>query len=228
MRAPGVIARQTHCLHHRFGARHMERHFILASNRQQCCYIRCDRRMVGAQHRAELRGERTATRHAFLVKIIAKHIDAIGPGQVHTLIAVQIGQGDAGRGIGERAGVQVLAHMAAELKRHPITSGEIQIRDTIAYRPGQRDRLGVTRHEFGAQPFKGRLALRGNRGRGSIGTEELILAVLVIGHPFGRKPAHARMTGERSMLGTGQLKAGFHPWKNGGQCGRTKKIQGRV
>ena len=54
VRAARVVARQPHRLHHRLGARHVERHFVESGNLLQALHVVGDHGMIGAEHRAEL------------------------------------------------------------------------------------------------------------------------------------------------------------------------------
>ena len=131
MGAARVVARQPHRLHHRLGAGHVERDFVEAGDLPQPLDVVGDHRMVGAEHRAEIANALGAARDAFLVEVVAEDVDAVRAGQVVEAVAVEVGDGDAGRRLHERAGLQVLAHVAAELERHAVGVGELQVGDAV-------------------------------------------------------------------------------------------------
>jgi hypothetical protein len=125
--APRVVAGQAHRLHDGFGARHMEGNFLLPGNLQEALDIERGDRVIGAEHRPEVAHAFAAARNAFLVEIVAEDVDAVGTGEIVELVAVQIGDLDARGGLQEGAALEVLAHEAAELKRHAVARGELQI-----------------------------------------------------------------------------------------------------
>jgi hypothetical protein len=73
--------------------------------------------MVGAEHRAQRLDPLAAAGHALLVEVVAEHIHAIGAAQVVEDVAIQVGHGDAGRGLEEGTALQVLAQETAVLER---------------------------------------------------------------------------------------------------------------
>ena len=120
MRTFGVIARQPHRLHHGFGAGHVERDFVEPGNLAQPLHVVGDDGMIGAEHRAERVRALFGFRDALLVEVVAEDVDAVGAGQVVGHIAVDIGDGDAGGGLHEGAGAEMLPHQPAVLERHPV------------------------------------------------------------------------------------------------------------
>ena len=131
MRAARVIAREPHGLHDRLGAGHVERDLVEAGDLRQARHVVGDHGMVGAEHGAEIAHALRALVHAGLVEVVAEQVDAVGAGQVVEAVAVEVGQRDAGRRLPERSGAQVLAHQAAELERHPVGGGELQVGDAV-------------------------------------------------------------------------------------------------
>ena len=135
VRALGVVARQPHRLHDRFGAGHVERDFVEPGNLAQPPHVVGDDGMIGAEHGAERMGALFGFRDALLVEVVAEDVDAVGAGQVVEHIAVDIGDGDAGGGLHEGAGAEIFPHQPAVLERHPVAFGELQVGDA-------RSRLG--------------------------------------------------------------------------------------
>ena len=97
MRAAGVVARQPHRLHHGFGAGHVERDFVESGNLAQPLHVVGDDGVIGAEHRAERMRALFGLGDALLVEIVAEDVDAVGAGQVVEHVAVDVGDGDAGR-----------------------------------------------------------------------------------------------------------------------------------
>ena len=110
MGAARVIARQPHRLHHRLGAGHVERHFVEAGDLPQPLDVVGDRRVIGAEHRAEVADALDPALDALLVEVVAEDVDAVRAGQVVEAVAVEVGDGDAGRRLHEGAGRQMPAH----------------------------------------------------------------------------------------------------------------------
>ena len=108
MGAARVIARQAHRLHHRFGARHVERHFVEPRDLAQALDVVSNHRMIGAEHRPEIADALRAALDAFLIEIVPEEVDTIGACQVVEAVAVEIGKGHAGRRLHERGGRQCL------------------------------------------------------------------------------------------------------------------------
>ena len=79
--------------------------------------------MIGAEHRPERVGALLADLDALLVEVVAEDVDAVGAGEVVEHVAVEIGHGDAGRRLHERAGAEMLAHQPAVLERHAVGVG---------------------------------------------------------------------------------------------------------
>ena len=165
MRAPGVVARQPHRLHHGFGAGHVERDLVEAGNRAQPFDVVGDDGVVGAEHGPERMRALFGLGDALLVEVVAEDVDAVGAGQVVEDIAVDIGDGDAGRGLHEGAGAEMLAHQAAVLERHAVGFGELQVGDVLGRLRRHLPALGVTVLIDAGEAEEAVLALRGDIGR---------------------------------------------------------------
>ena len=99
----------------------------MSGNLQETLDVERGDRMVGAQDRPQVAHTFAAAGNAFLVEVVAEDVHAVGTGEVVELVAVQIGDLDARGGLQEGAALEVLAHEAAELKRHAIARGELQV-----------------------------------------------------------------------------------------------------
>ena len=162
-------------------------------------------RMIGAEHGTEVPHAFAAARDAFLIEVVAEHIDAVGPGQVVERVAVEIGHRDARRCLQKGARLEALPHMAAELEGHPVAGRELQVGDASLDLPGQRRGL---RESGGVQRGKALEAFtaRGLDGLGRpVGAEEPRLVILVERHRGGEAARHAGVSGERPVLCQGQL-----------------------
>jgi hypothetical protein len=167
-----VVARQPHRLHDRFGAGHVERDFVEPGNLAQPLHVLGDDGMVGAEHGAERVRALFGFRDALLVEVVAEDVDAVGAGQVVEHIAVDIGDGDAGGGLHEGAGAEILPHQPAVLERHPVAFGELQVGD--AAQPPRPSSAGPWRSApcRGGEAEEGVLALQGDVAGRAVGTEE--------------------------------------------------------
>ena len=225
MRAARVIARQPHRLHHRLGAGHVERHFVESGDLPQPLDVVCDRRVIGAEHGAEVADELDPALDALLVEVVAEDVDAIGAGQIVEAVAVEVGDGDAGRRLHEGASLEMQADMAAELERHAIGVGELQIGDTVLDF-GRRPRsLGIALAVMRAQPREGSLAPSSNLLRRIVDAEEVALVVFIERHQ-GRDPArHPRVTGQRAVLGLRQRQAALELDQGRGDRAGAKRIE---
>ena len=131
VRALGVVTRQPHGLHHGLGAAHMERHLVQAGNLAQPCNVVDHTRVIATQQGTERLGAGAAFGDALLVEVLPKHIHAIGAGEVVENVAIEVGDGDAGRLPYKASHPEVLAQIGAVLERHPVGTGELQIRQAL-------------------------------------------------------------------------------------------------
>jgi hypothetical protein len=98
--------------------------------------------MIAAEDRAERARRGLGLRDAVLVEVVPEHVDAVGPAQVVEAVAVEIGQGDAGRRGDEGSDGKILLNPPAELKRRPVGAGELKVGDVLGDLSGLADRLG--------------------------------------------------------------------------------------
>ncbi len=209
MRTGGVIAREPPRLHHRLGARHVERHLVVPGDLAQPLHVVGDDRMVGSEHRTEVAHERLPALHAAFVEVVAEDVDAVGAGEVVADIAVEIGDGHARGRLHERSGTEVPAHDAAELERHPVGVGELQVRDAVGDLSGALRGLGESHPIKLGEPVEaGAAAGRHLRGR-VVAAEEPRLVVFVGGDQRRQAPRHPGMPGERGVFRLRKLEACF-------------------
>ena len=204
VRTFGVVARQPHRLHDRLGAGHVERDFVEPGDFAQPLHVLGDDGMIGAEHGAERVGALLGFRDALLVEIVAEDVDAVGAGQVVGHIAVDIGDGDAGRGLHERAGAEIFAHQPAVRERHPVAFGELQVGDARCRLGRHLPALGVARLIEAGEPEEGVLALHGDIGGRAVGTEKAVDIELVMRHQPRDHFGHFGMSGQRAVLGARQ------------------------
>ena len=225
MGAPRVIAREPHRLHHGFGAGHVERHFVQPGDLAQAPHIVRYRRMIRAEHRPEVAGLLDGARNALLVEVVAEQVDAVRAGQVVAAIAVEVGDGHAGRRLHEGRGRQMPAHEAAELERHPIGVGELQVRNAVTDRVGQSRGFGIAFREQGGEPHEAGLARRRDVVGRIVGAEEAALVVFVERHQGGDPARHPGMAGERAVLRLRQREAAFQLDQGCGERAGAKSVE---
>jgi hypothetical protein len=183
--------------------------------------------MIGAQHRPQIAYGCAASFDAFLVKIVAEHIHAVGPADIVQTIAVEIGYRDAGRRCYERSRLEVAAHEAAELKRHPIARGKVEVGYAAGQLRGLRRGFLETLGEQVRQSSETGAARGEHVGRRCVDCEELRLIVFIERHPCGEAARDARMTSQRAMLGARQLQPDLefaqhqHPRQRGNRIAKS-------
>jgi hypothetical protein len=196
----------------------MERHLVHAGQRAQAPDIVGDQRVVVAEHGAErLHGGGPLPDHG-LVRLIAEQVDAVGTGQVNQPVAVEIEQQRTLRPLEENAGRQRLAYGSAELERHPVASGELQVRKPLASLPGQRDGAGETLIPCRLQPLEAGPPRRCDRVGRVVDTEEAVAGVIVERDLARDALGEPDMTGQARMLGAGQAEP-LAAFDDGGEAG---------
>ena len=143
------------------------------------------------------------------VEIGAEQVDAVRAGQVVEDVAVEIGRGDARGRFEERADRQALAHQPAELERHAIALGELQIGDEGRHLGGERQRAGKALPVERGEALEIGAALCRDLIRRAVGGKEARIVIAVEWHQRGDAARHARMAGERRVLRPRQLQARF-------------------
>ncbi len=219
MRPLGVIARQPHRLHHRFGTGHVERDFVEPGNFADAPDIVGDNGMIEAEHRAERFGTLLAFGDALFIEVVAEDVDAVGAGQVVKEVAVDIGDGDARGRRHEGGGAEIFLHQLRELERHAIGAGELQVGDVGGgvrrHLPSPGVTLGV---EFGERK-EGVLALAGDFRRCAVGVEIFLGGKFVERQQACYPAGHLRMSGQRAVFGARQFKARLDLGQGGGGAG---------
>ena len=165
--------------------------------------------MVRAQHRPQRLGALFRAGDAHLVEIGSEHIDAVGPGQIEQVVAVEVGDGDPLRGLKEGAGAQVLPDQTAVLERHPVGLRELQIGNALGSLRGQAPGLREPLLIKPGKPEEALPAFGRELRRRAVGTEKLRLVILVKRDQAGQTARHLGMPGERGVLGPGQRQPVF-------------------
>lgn len=178
MRTPCVIASEAHCLHHCLGAGHVERDFVKLRDLAQPLRVERDERVVGAKNGPEVPGVLHGSFDALPVEVVAEEIHAVGTGQIEELIAVEVGDRDAARGLKERPGGQS-AQKAAELKRHAVLAGEAKVGNAVLRLPSQRARTIEAFREQGLQFSQPQPAALTHLGRRAVDRQHLLLGIFV-------------------------------------------------
>ena len=209
MRASRVIARQPHRLHHRLGARHVKRHLIEAGDLTQALHIRGHHRVKAAEQRPQCAHPRSPFVYAFFIKIDAEYINAIGTGQIIKTVAVEITQHHAAGRLHKSPAAQMLTHVAAKLERHAVGGGELHVRHATGGGGSQGRRLRIAFTVEQRETREGGTTPRHHVIRRTVTTKELCIVVVVERHLCGNPARHARMSGQRRVLGQRQLKARF-------------------
>ena len=164
--------------------------------------------VVGTQYRTQLARRGHGLVNAFLVGVVTQHIDAVGAGQVVEPVAVQVLDLHAFAVLQEGTDLDVLAQHRAELEGHTVAAGEAQVGDGLARFFGGRQRLGEAGVELGAEALqRGLAAVRRYRPVRHRHGEELRLVIGIARHPACQPLGHARVPGQRAMLGARQLQA---------------------
>ena len=209
MRAACMIAREPHRLHHRLGARHMERHLVQPGDLLDAFDVVGNDRVVGAEYRPEVTHTLSATRDAVLVEVVAKQIDAVGIGNVIQDIPVNIADGHAGGGFKNGTGGQVFADMAAKLERDPVGRGELKIGGSALHLGGQsagpRESIPINRGE----PQKPILSSARDALGWIVRAEEPVFIVLVERHHRCNPSRQPRMSRKRPVLRHRQFDPSF-------------------
>ena len=199
-----MVARQPHRLHHGFGAGHVERDLVEPGNFAQALDVVVDDGVIGAEHGTERMGAFFGRLDALLVEIVAEDVDAVGAGQVVGDVAIDIGDGDAGRRLHESAGGKMFADQPAVLERHPVGFGELQVGDVLGRLRGHLPAPGVALLVESGEPEEAVLALRGDIGRRAVGTEEVADIEFVMRHQPRDHFGHFGMSGQRAVFGPRQ------------------------
>ena len=207
MTAARVVPGELHGLHHRLGSRHVEGDFVQAGNLQQAPHIGGGDRMVGPQHGTQLPHPGAAAFDALLVEIVAEHVHAVGSREVVEAVAVQIGEKNARRGLEKHAGLEMLADHPAELERHTIPGGELQVGHGAGDFGRQRRRLRAMSGKMRGEAHEACAPQGRNRRRRRVGGKKTEFVVFVERHEPGEAARHLRVSGQRPMFGTRQLQA---------------------
>ena len=209
VRAPGVITRQPHGLHHRLRAGHVERYFVHPGNCTQPGNIVRHHGMIRAEDRPQRAGALVPLLHALLVEVVTKDVHAVGTREIVETIAVEVRERHPLGRRQERTRAQVLAHDPAVLERHAVNIGELQIGDARRSFGGEMARLGEPLAVQCRQPLKAVASAGGDSGGCVVRAKETILPKFVERHQPGHPTRQARMPGQRAMLCAGEFQGAF-------------------
>jgi hypothetical protein len=218
---PGPVLREAHRLHHGLRPGHVERDLVHPGDRPQPADVVGHDRVQGAEHRPQRLDRAGALSDAGLVGVGAEHVHAVGAGEIVEAVAVEIRDLDAGRGLQEAPGGQVLPDDPAELERHAVAPGELQVGDAAPGLVRRRAGLRVALAVEGGQAREAGAATGGDRVRGAVDSGEFRLAVLVEGQLGGDPARHPDMARERGVLRPrqGEALAALHTEKRKSRCG---------
>ena len=207
--AARVVTGETNRLHHRLGARHVERHLVQARNLAQPSHVVGHAGVIGAEHRTELVRPGAALGHALLVEVVAEHVHAVRAGEVVVVVAVEVGDGHARRRLDEAARLHILAQQSRVLIRHPVAAGELHVGHADLSLGRHRDGLGRTLAQGVTQTFQTCATAFGDFGRSTVRVEEAVFAVGIEGDQLGDPLGHAGVTTEGSVFRPRQFKPAF-------------------
>lgn len=123
---------------------------------------------------------------------------------VEQAVAVDVGHGDAGRGLEECAARQVLSDHAAELKGHAIARRELEVRHRARQLAAAGGPLGKALRVELRELAESRTPRGGHFRGGIIRAEEPRLVVLVVANESHQEPRETRVSGKRAVLGARQ------------------------
>ena len=201
----GLIARQTHGLHHRLGARHMKRNLVLPRNGTQASDIIEHARMIRAQDRAQIAHQLAPLFDTRLIKIQAEQVHTIRARHINQAIPIHVGQPDAITARPEATQLNVLLQHFTKLIGHPIVADELQVGDhrfaSGCMRQGQR----AARPQIIAQRGKRLTPLEHDLLRRPIGVKPFVVGVRVARHPPGNALRPTQVSTQRRVFSHRQL-----------------------
>jgi hypothetical protein len=119
----------------------------------------------------------------------------------------------------------MLAHGAAVLERLAIGIGELQVGNAVACLGGQPARLRESLLIELCQPHEAAVPACCDLVRGAIGTEELVFVELVERNQGRDATPHSRVSGQRSVLGPGEIQARLRSCKPCDERRGAKRVQ---
>ncbi len=127
VRAASVVSRESNRLHHRFGARHVERHLVEPGDRAQPLDVLRHHRVIRPEHDAETLRSLDRPFHGVAVKLRAEEIDPVRPAQIVLPIPVEIADPRPACFGHDAAHGQCLLDQSAKLKWRAIRVDEIDV-----------------------------------------------------------------------------------------------------
>ena len=221
----GVVAGQTDGLHHRFGARHVKRHLVLARQGTQALDVVQHTRVVTTQNRSQVLRHGCTFGHAGFVKVVAKQIHAIRTRHIDELVAIHVSEPYALARTPKTAQLQVLRQQFSELVGHTVLAGELHIGDHGLGRSGVRQRQRTSCFELDAQFVQGSVACMGNVWRRTVDRKPSLRAVAVGWQPVGKALRHTQVSTQGRVFGKRQLQALNHSLQQDGSRHRRHQAQ---
>ena len=227
MLASGMVARQAHRLHDGFGARHVERHLVLARNAAKAFRIPGGAGMQATQNRTQSLNPPHRLLHARLVEVVAHHINPIGAGQIQVAPPIQIRDLHPLRRLDKSSQFQMSPHVRAELERHPIGSGELKVGDVTRRLRRLEDRSRMMTGKLPRQTEKPLSTGCFHRFGSSVGAEHLFIPVGIPRNPAGDPLGPSGVPRQRRMFGKGELQTPPTPCQRTGcrDQGKPRRIQ---
>lgn len=205
--AAGVVTGEAHGLHHGLGSGHVEGDFILARDAAQPFRVPGRGGMKASEHESDAVGAAHGFGHAFLVEVMAQHIDPVRTGDIDEPLAIQVRQGHALAGFHESTELEMAAEMAAELEGNPVGAGELKIGNVPGGAGGHRGGFWVGAGEvFDQRPETGATTFHDGRGC-VVGPEEFLFGERVAGQESRDAFGHPDVAGERRVFGPGKLQS---------------------
>mmetsp|Transcript_91274 Transcript_91274/g.237811 ORF Transcript_91274/g.237811 Transcript_91274/m.237811 type:complete len:272 (-) Transcript_91274:25-840(-) len=178
----------------------MERHLVVTGDLAQPGDVVEHRVVQGPQEEALLLGLAPALVDEVLVLLVAAHVDAVGPADVHGLVAVVVHDVDALGPFQGHGRVQVLLHDAVECREAP-PRREAEVGNHLLQLLGELEALGVLRLPLLPEVLERLPTALGHLVRAAIRFEELLLLDRVLGDDLRGKLESQR---ERVGRGDGQ------------------------
>ena len=202
-----VVARQTHRLHDRLGARHVKRDLVFARDLAQHRHVFLHAGVIRTEHRAQVAHQVHALLHAALVEVGTKQVDAVTAGDIQVPLLIGVGHPHPFAVGPVAANLQVVAQELLKLERHPVARDQLHVRHHGLGGLGQRQCLRAALGQGAAQSLQSLLTLRDHRFRGVIHPKPLLTRVVIGRCPVGKSFGPTQMPRHRGVLGQRQLQA---------------------
>ena len=207
MAALGVVAGQSHGLHHGFCAGHVKRHLVQTGDGFKALHVLEHAGMVSTEYRAQVFDCLLAGFDARLVEVVTQEVHAVRAGQVIKNVVVQVGDGDALRSFQEASAFDVPTQEISVLVGHPVTACELHVRNDLPGAGRHGDALGETCGVERSQFKKPVAPAFNHRAAGAIGVKKHGFVVVIARQQAGNTLGDARVSGQRPVFGTREFKS---------------------